>query len=608
MCGIFGYIGKKLPLNVVVRGLKKLEYRGYDSWGVASKARGKIESERHVGKIGEAKIIAKRMKENNGIGIGIGHTRWATHGGVSEQNAHPQFSCNAAISVVHNGIIENFDSLKQILIKEGHKFSSETDTEVIAHLVEKFYQGNLEQAVLMTLRQLVGTYGILVIHKDESKIVAAKNGSPLVLGIGDHEYFIGSDVSPIVEYTKKVIYLDDGDVLTLTKSGYNITDGDNTGQAKKVERVSWSVDQIEKKGFKHFMLKEIFEQPDSILNPMRGRLQKDNVKLGGLNLPETQVKSISRIIIAACGTSWHAALVGEYLMVQYLRIPVEVEYASEFRYRSPVLTKNDLVLVISQSGETADTLAALKLAKANGAKTLGIVNVVGSTIAREAGGGIYTHAGPEIGVASTKAFSSQVIALCILTLHIGILRKIVSPAKAKELIAHMQDLPAQMKSILSQASGVEQIAKKYAKSNNFLYLGRGYEFPIALEGALKLKEISYIHAEGYPAAEMKHGPIALIDANMPVVFLANETTAYDKVISNMREVKARHGKIIAIASEGDTLITQIADDVIFIPKTLEVLMPVLSTIPLQLLAYYIADLRGCDIDKPRNLAKSVTVE
>jgi len=613
MCGIFGYIGNREADNVVINGLKKLEYRGYDSWGVSIIQNEKILSEKHVGKIGDVSSHKKikKIETNNPekkISLGIGHTRWATHGGVTEKNAHPHLSCNGEIAIVHNGIIENFEVLKELLLREGHKFSSETDTEVIAHLIEKFYSGNLQEAVRSTTKLLEGTFGILAIHKSEEIIVAVKKGSPLVLGIGEKEFFVASDVSPIVEYTKSVIYLDDGDILAISKDNYKITDFRNSKLTKNIDQISWSIEEIKKKGFKHFMLKEIFEQPESITNTIRGRLPDGDVKLGGPGLTEKDAKKISRIIIIACGTSWHSGLVGEYLIEDFLQIPTEVEYASEFRYRNPPITKNDLVIVISQSGETADTLAALQLAKKAGARTLGIVNVVGSTIARESNGGIYIHAGPEIGVASTKAFSCQIVALCLLTLYIGKLRGGLSKEKSSSLIKNLKILPELIKETLTCSDEVFEIAKKYSHISNFLYLGRGYEFPVALEGALKLKEISYIHAEGYPAAEMKHGPIALIDEKMPVVFLANKTAAYEKVISNMREVKARNGKVIAIATRGDENIGKIADDVIFIPETIEPLMPVLSTIPLQLLAYYIADLRKCDIDKPRNLAKSVTVE
>jgi glucosamine--fructose-6-phosphate aminotransferase (isomerizing) len=639
MCGIFGYLGRKEPTGLVIAGLKKLEYRGYDSWGIAVKSSSPksgnfLEFEKHIGKIGHAVIEASRHEDKGGkkltgksskkyaryagkkhgmnsmpLGIGIGHTRWATHGGVTEENAHPHLSCDGKIAVVHNGIIENFEALRELLENEGHRFSSSTDTEVIAHLVEKFYQGNLEKAARLAISSLVGTYGLLIIHADEDKIVAARNSSPLVLGVGQGEYFLASDVSPIVGHTKRVVYLDDGDVLTLTRKGYAITDLHNVKKDKAISRISWSLKGIEKKGYKHFMLKEIFEQPESLMNTLRGRIVGGKVRLGGLKLKDEEIRSIGRILIIACGTSWHAGLVGEYMLEEYLRIPVEVEYASEFRYRNPVINRDDLVLAISQSGETADTLAALKLAKERGARTLGIVNVVGSTIAREAETGIYLHAGPEIGVASTKAFSCQVAALFLLTLYFAQARKSIPHEMIRRLVSALAGLPQKVSRTLSSAeAAAKKIAEKYSRSDNFLYLGRGYEFPVALEGALKLKEISYIHAEGYPAAEMKHGPIALIDEKMPVVFLAGKSAAYDKVMSNVREVRAREGKIIAIATKGDRPIRSVADDTIYIPRTIEPLMPVLAAIPLQLLAYFIADIRGCDIDKPRNLAKSVTVE
>ncbi len=637
MCGIFGYIGKKEISNLLIEGLKKLEYRGYDSWGIALKQDDSIFIEKHIGKISDTNIsksktslLAKSKKiisnisdsNSNKTNLGIAHTRWATHGSVTQDNAHPHISCNGKIAVVHNGIIENYEFLKKMLQSEGHIFKSETDTEVIVHLIEKFYEDNLEKAIFKTLPHLIGTYGIIAMHANETKLVCARNGSPLVLGIGKNEYFIASDVSPLMEYTQKVIYLDDGDVLTINENNYQITDILDVKQKKTIDKITWSTGKIDKNGYAHFMLKEIYEQPETIINTLRGRLINGQVKLGGITLSSNEANSIKRIIIVACGTSWHAGLVGEYLFEEYLNIPVEVEYASEFRYRNPPIDNSDLVIAISQSGETADTLAALKLAKEKGALTIGIVNVVGSTIARVAGLGIYLHAGLEIGVASTKAFTSQIVALCLLNLYLGNLRLNSTQNKTndndknkelevalKKLSFELSNLPNILKEVLIEVDlPVKKIADKYYKSNNFLYLGRGFEFPVALEGALKLKEISYIHAEGYPAAEMKHGPIALIDEKMPVVFLASKNAAYDKILSNIMEVKARGGKIIVITTKGNTELEKISDDIIYTPLAFGPIVSIINIIPLQLLAYYIADLRGCDIDKPRNLAKSVTVE
>lgn len=602
MCGIFGYLGDKNTGKLILNGLKKLEYRGYDSWGIALKNNSEISCLKKVGKISD---VSDMLFEK--ANLGIGHTRWATHGNVTMENAHPHFSCKKDIVVVHNGIIENYAVLKKLLDEEGHVFVSKTDSEVIAHLVEKFYKGNLEQALRLALQKVEGTYGLVVFHINEDKLVAARNGSPLVLGIGKNEFFVASDVSPIIEHTKNVVYLDDKELLIVNKENYTIKNLKNVLITKKIEKLNWKLEQIQKNNFKHFMLKEIFEQPESIKNTFRGRIKHEKAISKFDSLSDDFIKDISRIIITACGTSWHAALIGEYLIEDSSRLPVEVEYASEFRYRNPVLGKNDLVIIISQSGETADTLAALREAKKRGAKTLGIVNVVGSTIAREAGRGIYLHAGPEIGVASTKAFTSQITALYLLNLFLGRKNNNISMKKGKELIKSLEKLPEQIQKILKN-NDIKNIAKKYHKKNNFLYLGRGINFPVALEGALKLKEISYIHAEGYPAAEMKHGPIALIDENMPVVFIANKGVGYEKIKSNMEEVKARKGKIIAIATEKDKDIIKLTNDVIFVPKTINELTPLLNTVPLQLLAYYIADLRGKDPDYPRSLAKSVTVE
>ena len=591
MCGIIGYIGEEDCIPILINGLKRLEYRGYDSIGI-SVIDGEIKTFKQKGKITDFKVPEIRCS------VGIGHTRWSTHGEPSDINAHPHCDCNKKISIVHNGIIENFESLKKILEDKGHKFISETDTEVIAHLIEEFYEHDLSEAVKKALLKVEGTYGLLVIKKDEDKIIAARKGSPLVFGIKDDGYFISSDASAIIEHTKDVIYLVDNDVLEINKDGYILSNlKDPKIHERQIETIDWSLEQIEKKGFKHFMLKEIYEQPESILNTLRGRIKDHEIKIT-INLDEEFIKNLKRIIITACGTSWHAALIGKYIIEKNCGIPVEVDYASEFRYRNPIINKNDLLIVISQSGETADTLAALKEAKKKGAKTLGLVNAVGSTIARECESGIYLHAGPEIGVASTKAFTSQVTALIILSLFLK---------KDERIMEEVKKVPGIVKKVLEN-NHIKEIAEIYYKKNNFLYLGRGINFPVALEGALKLKEISYIHAEGYPAAEMKHGPIALIDDDMPVVVIANKNDIYDKILSNIQEIKARNGKIIAIADEGDYNIKDKVDHVIYVPEVIEELKPIVNSIPLQLLAYYIADLKGCNVDQPRNLAKSVTVE
>ncbi len=604
MCGIIGYVGGRNALPILINGLKRLEYRGYDSAGVTLRD-GSLKMVRCVGEIN---VLEKKLLDKNLSGtIGIGHTRWATHGGVKEKNAHPHCSNKKDFAIVHNGIIENFMELKQVLQDDGFVFSSETDSEVIVHLISKHYTGDFESAVSKAVSLLEGTYGVVAISQYEDKLVAARNGSPLVLGIGKGEYFIASDVSAIIEHTKKVVFLKDKDFLSVSRSGYKIENIDEELPDRAVEIVNTRLEALEKKGYKHFMLKEIFEQPDSINNVLRGRISGVKVHLGGLNLQDGYIKNLKRIIFVACGTSWHAGLVGEYLFESILKIPVEVEYASEFRYRNPVIDKDDLVIVISQSGETADTLAALREAKRLGAKTLGIVNVVGSTISREVGGGIYLHAGPEIGVASTKAFTSQVMALHLLALHIAQIRK--NSFNPKKLIDEMQSIPRKISDTLKLSGRIRAIARRYVKNKNFLYLGRGINFPVALEGALKLKEISYIHAEGYPAAEMKHGPIALIDKDMPVVFLANKSIeTYDKIVSNLEEAKTRNARIIAVATEEDGKIKKLANHTIFVPKAIESLTTIINCIPLQLLAYHVADLKGFNVDKPRNLAKSVTVE
>jgi len=609
MCGIVGYVGLQESQPILLEGLRRLEYRGYDSAGVAVLNGDGLKIQKAAGKIG---ILEELLKKSPTRGtLGIAHTRWATHGEPNTKNAHPHTDCHGKLAVAHNGIIENYSTLKKALENEGHTFTTDTDTEVIAHLIEKFYQGNLEKAVAQALRLLTGTYGLAVICSDEPrKIVGARHGSPLVVGICDNdEYILASDVSAVIRHTNQVVYLEDDEMVVLTPEGMKTTTVGEQSVSKKVETIDWDLEQIEKAGYAHFMLKEIFEQPQSLRNTLRGRLMADEgtARLGGLNMSERELRQIERVVITACGTSWHSGLIGEYLIEELARLPVEVEYASEFRYRNPVLTKGTVVLAVSQSGETADTLAAMREAKRKGIKVLGVCNVVGSTIARESDGGVYIHAGPEIGVASTKAFTSQVAALALLTLYLGRLGAL-SPELGGQLTRELSTIPDKMERILANADAIHGIARAYAHHNNFLYLGRGVNFPVALEGALKLKEISYIHAEGYPAAEMKHGPIALIDDNMPVVFICTQDSAYEKVLNNMEEVRARRGKIIAVACEGDEVVAQKADHVLFVPHALGPLMPLLAVIPLQLLAYYIAVERGCDVDQPRNLAKSVTVE
>ena len=608
MCGIVGYIGEKQAATLLVDGLKRLEYRGYDSAGVSLMNGNGVETRKAKGKIAMLeKAIGKSPIHGN---VGIAHTRWATHGPPNEANAHPHHDCTGKISVVHNGIIENYGPLRAMLKKTGHTFVSDTDTEVLAHLIEAAFDGNLEDAVVDALALVEGTYGIAVISADDpDKIVAARKGSPLLIGIGEGENYVASDVAAILAHTRQVVYLDDGEMAVLTRDGYTVCDLYQQTVKKGVSRIDWDLDQIEKGGYDHFMLKEIMEQPTTIENTMRGRLVTDEgfSKLGGLNLTMDELQGLDQIILTACGTSWHSALIGKLMIEEHARIRCEVEYASEFRYRNPIVTGNTLCIVISQSGETADTLAAMREAKRRGAKTLGLVNQVGSTIAREDDGGIYLHAGPEIGVASTKAFTSQVIALALLTLKLGRIRN-MSVVQGREIAQAMEALPGQIQTILDRAKEVEKIAEAFTDATNFLYLGRGYNFPVALEGALKLKEISYIHAEGYPAAEMKHGPIALIDADMPVVFIAPHDSVFDKVVSNVQEVKARGGRVIAITSRDEPSLEGKIDYEFRIPQTIDMLNPVLAAIPLQLLAYYIAAKRGLNVDQPRNLAKSVTVE
>ena len=608
MCGIVGYVGNRIATPLLIDGLKRLEYRGYDSAGIAIMNGKGVETRKAAGKIARLEsVIDKDPPQGT---LGIGHTRWATHGPPTTLNAHPHVSTDRSIAVVHNGIIENATALKAGLEARGFIFTSDTDTEVLAHLIEAAYAGNLEAAVIEALRQVEGTYGIAVISsKEKDKIVAARKGSPLLVGLGEGEYYIASDASAILSHTRNVVYLDDGDVAVITRDGYKILDLEAAPRDVPVSRIEWDLDQIERSGYPHFMLKEIFEQPTTVENTMRGRLilEEGFSKLGGLNISKEDLLKVDNIIITACGTSWHSALIGEMMIEELCRIPVEVEYASEFRYRNPIVTPTTLCIVISQSGETADTLAAMREAKRRGARTLGLVNVVGSTIAREDDGGIYLHAGPEIGVASTKAFSSQVVALALFTLKLARLKNL-SVAKGREIAQAMAKLPEQIQSILDRADEIEALADEFKRATNFLYLGRGYNFPAALEGALKLKEISYIHAEGYPAAEMKHGPIALIDEMMPVVCIAPHDSVFEKIASNIQEVKARKGNIIAITTRDEPSLAGKLDYEFRIPETIDLLTPILACVPLQLLAYYIAVKRGCNVDQPRNLAKSVTVE
>lgn len=610
MCGIVGYIGDKNCVPILLQGLKRLEYRGYDSAGIGIINKDKPVILKSKGKVSllEEKVNELSLSSN----IGIGHTRWATHGIPNEQNAHPHTNSDRTLFIIHNGIIENFQILKSGLISLGYKFESDTDSEVFAHLIDSFLAKgyNLSKSVQMALNEVDGTYGLAVIYsKEPDKIIAARKGSPLVIGLGREENFIASDVSPLLAYTKNVIYLDDGEFAEVYKDKYLVKTIADEKIEKEIHEINMSLDEIDKSGYSHFMLKEIMEQPESVRNSMRGRLlvEEGTAKLGGLTDVLDRLVNSRRIVISACGTSWHAALVGEYMLEQYARIPVEVEYASEFRYRNPLLSGEDSILFISQSGETADTLAALREAKNRGALALGICNVVGSTIARESMSGVYIHAGPEIGVASTKAFTSQLVVLALITLLIS-RRRGLKPSECKKISDALFEIPSKIEKILKLNEGIERLAEEFKDSRNFLYLGRGYNFPVALEGALKLKEISYIHAEGYPAAEMKHGPIALIDEDMPVVFIAPKDSTYEKIVSNIQEVRARGGRIIAVADSEDGEIDDLVDFTIKIPRTIEMLTPILTSIPLQLLAYHIAVKKGLDVDQPRNLAKSVTVE
>jgi glutamine---fructose-6-phosphate transaminase (isomerizing) len=612
MCGIIGYIGKKEAFPIIIKGLKWLEYRGYDSAGVAL-LNGSLEVFKKKGKVIELENFVV-SKPHSGS-IGIGHTRWATHGEPNDINAHPHNSMNGIFTIVHNGIIENYSKLKADLIQHGYTFSSETDTEVLANLIEFFYNQseeiNAEMAVQLALSKVVGAYGIAVLcSAEKDKIVVARKGSPLVVGLGKGEYFIASDAAPIAEFTSQVVYLNDEDIAIIKKDSFTLKNVQNNPVSLKISSLDLEIGELEKGDFEHFMLKEIYEQPKTIEETFRGRLRPDysEIVLGGLINIFPKIQQAERIIIIGCGTSWHAALIGEYIIEEFAQVPVEVEYASEFRYRKPVIGKNDVVILISQSGETADTLAALHLAKEKGATVIGICNVVGSTLSRETDAGVYTHAGIEIGVASTKAFTAQVTVLTMFALKLAQSRKTISDEEYRILVKELSEIPEKGRLILQSNEKIKAIAEKYKDAINALYLGRGYLFPVALEGALKLKEISYIHAEGYAAGEMKHGPIALVDDNLPVIVVAPKDDYYEKIVSNIQEVKARKGNVIAIVTEGDVTLKEMVNDSIEIPDSHPALAPLLSVIPLQMLAYHIAVLRGCNVDQPRNLAKSVTVE
>ncbi|MEM6645922.1 MAG: glutamine--fructose-6-phosphate transaminase (isomerizing) [Bacteroidota bacterium] len=612
MCGIVGYIGSQRADQILLTGLQRLEYRGYDSAGIAIVHDAELACVKREGKVS---VLADQFLSNGGVpgSLGVGHTRWATHGAPCDRNSHPHMSSDGRFALVHNGIIENYTSLKAKLKSKGYTFHSDTDTEVLVRLLEdvqKMTQLPLEEALPQALSQVEGTYGVaLVTEEDPDLMIGARMGSPLIVGVGEDEFFLGSDAAPIIEHTRQVVYLNDGEMVTLRRSGFEVRTIENIPLEKEIHELEWDLEQIEKGGFEHFMLKEIMEQPEAIENAIRGRIRLDEqrVVLGGLIDVMDQLRAADRVIIAACGTSWHAALVGEYLIEELARVPVEVEYASEFRYRKPILRENDVVMVISQSGETADTLAAVREAKRQGVLCLGICNTVGSTIARETDAGVYLHAGPEIGVASTKAFTAQVSVLTLIALRMAEGRTI-SNAEMASYLEEFLMIPDKIRAVLELDDEVQAMAKVYRYASNFLYLGRGYNFPVALEGALKLKEISYIHAEGYPAAEMKHGPIALIDRFMPVVFIAMKDSTYEKVVSNIEEVAARDGSVIAITNSGNPDLDALCEYVIRIPETKEFLQPLLTSVPLQLLSYHIAIMRGCNVDQPRNLAKSVTVE
>lgn len=612
MCGIVAYIGPREAYPILIKGLKRLEYRGYDSAGVAL-LNGDLTILKKEGKVADLELHAKDSSKHGTIGIG--HTRWATHGVPCDRNAHPHVSNSGQLAIIHNGIIENYASLKKELEQRGYTFESDTDTEVLMNLIEDIQKAenrSTEEAVRVALNEVIGAYAIVVIDKNKpDTLIAARKGSPLVIGIGKDEFFVASDASPIIEYTKKVVYLNDEEFAVMDRSGnLDIKTLGNIEKSPYVQQLEMDLEKIEKGGYEHFMLKEIYEQPQVVLDCMRGRMNAEQgwIKLGGINEFAGRINNAGRIIITACGTSWHSALIAEYLIEELARVPVEVEYASEFRYRNPIVGEKDVVIAISQSGETADTLAAIEIAKDRQALIYGICNVIGSSIARASHAGSYTHAGPEIGVASTKAFTAQVTILTLLALQMAGNKGTISQSQMRTILVELEQIPEKIREALTTNEKVKALAEKYKDAPNFLYLGRGLNFPIALEGALKLKEISYIHAEGYPAAEMKHGPIALIDENMPVLFIATNASAHEKIVSNIQEVKARKGKVIAIVNEGDEVIRGLADDVIEVPLTNEILSPLVSVIPLQLLSYHIALLRGCNVDQPRNLAKSVTVE
>jgi glutamine---fructose-6-phosphate transaminase (isomerizing) len=611
MCGIVGYVGHRDAQHVIIKGLKRLEYRGYDSAGIALLNKG-LNVYKKKGKVSELEeyLVGKDLAST----IGIGHTRWATHGEPNDVNAHPHYSSSKKLAIIHNGIIENYSSLKQELINKGHSFTSETDTEVLIHFIEDIQDNNqcsLDEAVRLALTKVVGAYAIVIMSlEDPNLLIAARKGSPLVIGVGKDEYFIASDATPIIEYTNEVVYLNDFEIAVINDGKLKIKTIEDAPMTPYIQKLEMELEAIEKGGFDHFMLKEICEQPRSIKDCLRGRLdsQSGRLVLGGIREYVNKLANADRIIILACGTSWHAGLVAEYMFEEFCRIPVEVEYASEFRYRNPIVREGDIVFAISQSGETADTLAAIELAKSKGATIFGVCNVVGSSIARASHAGSYTHAGPEIGVASTKAFTAQLTVLSMICLIVAQKKGTITDQKFHEMLVELENIPAKVEKTLKLNDQIREIAYTFKDATNFLYLGRGFNFPVALEGALKLKEISYIHAEGYPAAEMKHGPIALIDEEMPVVFIATRDSSYEKIVSNIQEVKARKGRVIAVVTEGDKLIPGMAEFTIEVPAVQETLMPIVSVIPLQLLSYHIAVMRGCNVDQPRNLAKSVTVE
>ncbi|MDN4165716.1 glutamine--fructose-6-phosphate transaminase (isomerizing) [Cytophagales bacterium LB-30] len=612
MCGIVAYVGHREAYPVIIKGLKRLEYRGYDSAGIAVLNSDGLSVYKKKGKVAdlEEHVIGRNISSH----IGIGHTRWATHGEPNDQNAHPHYSASEDLAIIHNGIIENYSSIKKDLQNKGHVFKSDTDSEVFIHFIEEIKKSNncsLEEAVRLALNKVVGAYAIVIMSRTEPNLlIAARKGSPLVVGLGKDEFFLASDATPIIEYTNEVVYLNDYEIAIIRDNSFVIKNIQDVKMTPYIQKLEMELEAIEKGGYPHFMLKEIYEQPKSISDCFRGRLNAStgHLLLGGLREYANKMVNADRIVIIACGTSWHAGLVAEYIFEEFCRIPVEVEYASEFRYRNPVIKEGDVVIAISQSGETADTLAAIELAKSKGAVIFGVCNVVGSSIARATHEGAYTHAGPEIGVASTKAFTAQITVLSMMALMIAQRRGTISERRYHEMLVELETIPAKVEKALALNAQIEQISEIFKDATNFLYLGRGYNFPVALEGALKLKEISYIHAEGYPAAEMKHGPIALIDENMPVVFIATKDSSYEKVVSNIQEVRARKGRVIAIVTEGDTLIPSMAEFTIEVPATDEALMPLVSVVPLQLLSYHIAVMRGCNVDQPRNLAKSVTVE